>query len=418
MAAQSCLRQYFQALGVLIPTTAVGIISIFVAAGSNYILIYGVGSWQGLGFVGSPIATVIASWFQPIALFSYGFLLKRHHHRAWNGWDRHAFTLARLRSFVKVAGPIASNSFVSNLANALVALVAASLGARIIAANAVISGLWGLLWALFWGYGCATQVRVANYLGAGKPHLARRVTALGFACTGVVVALLAVATSLLDQRIIAIYTADPELLAICKRVLPVFIAAYVFESGEVLCAGVLTGMSQVKTVFWTSAMATWLINLPVAYIGGAFPAFTTLTKPLFLELMMALLHPLAGLTLGFGFPALWVGVLSMEIFKVSSYVLALSRVHWDDAAARVMLEMEATPTTEQGAVGFITAVVDSQPTGCLATMSEATTPPLTTSPFDRRRRMRNENCNFNSLATGVVKPFSPNNSQSQKWREV
>ncbi|GMF19825.1 unnamed protein product [Phytophthora lilii] len=224
-------------------------VSIFVAAGSNYVLIYGIGPWHGLGFIGSPIATVVACWFQPLALFSYAILYKNHHHRAWFGWNIHALTVGRLRSFLRVAGPISSNSFVSNLANALVALVAARLGARVIAANAVISGLWALLWALFWGYGCATQVRVANYLGAGKPDLARRVTGLGFICTMVVVVLIATATSVMDQHIIALYTTDQELLTTCRLVLPLFVAACVFEAVEILGAGALTGMRWVFSCF-------------------------------------------------------------------------------------------------------------------------------------------------------------------------
>ncbi|KAL3674960.1 hypothetical protein V7S43_000885 [Phytophthora oleae] len=368
-----CLRQYLQAVGILLPTTVVGVVSIFVAAGSNYALIYGIGSWHGLGFVGSPIATVIASWFQPIALFSYAILYKHHHHRAWYGWNIHALTLSRLRSFLRVAGPISSNSFVSNLASALIALVAARLGARVIAANAVISGLWGLLWALFWGYGCATQVRVANYLGAGKPDLARRITGLGFICTMVVVVLIATITSVMDRHIIALYTTDQELLRTCKLVLPVFVVACAFEAVEILGAGALTGMSQVHTVFWTSAIATWFINLPVAYIGG--------------------------ITMGYGFPALWVGVLSMELFKVGSYSMALAHVRWSDMADRVKEAAEAAPEMEQSTAQFVAAAADIQPT------TPPTTPPLVT----QHRRLRDEELRM--MLKSKVRPI---NGQSIK----
>ncbi|KAH7488844.1 hypothetical protein KRP22_008519 [Phytophthora ramorum] len=372
-----CLRQYLQAMGVLVPTTIVGMVSIFVAVGSNYVLIYGVGSWHGLGFVGSPIATVVASWFQPIALFSYAILYKKHHHRAWYGWNTHALTLGRLRAFLRVAGPISSNSFVSNLANALVALVAARLGARVIAANAVISGLWTLLWALFWGYGCATQVRVANYLGAGKPDLARRITGLGFICTMVVVVLIATVASVMDQHIIALYTTDKELLTTCKLVLPVFLAACVFEAVEILGAGALTGMSQVHTVFWTSAIATWLINLPVAYIGG--------------------------ITMGYGFPALWVGVLSMELFKVGSYSLTLSHVRWGDMAERVKEAAESAPDMEQSRAQFVAAAADIQPT----------TPPMMVSALERHRRLRHDELHFSTLKTKVL-PISDQSARSME----
>lgn len=224
------------------PTTIVGATSICLAVGTNYLFIYGMGGWGGLGFVGSPLSTVFASWFQPIALFLYAFVYKKHHLRAWCGWNRQALTLCRFKAFVTISGPISGNSFVSNLANALVSLVAAKLGAETIAANAVISGMWGMLWALFWGYGCATQVRVANYLGAGEPQRAQKVAKLGFLCTTVVVALLAFVTNQFDRDVIAIYTTDEELLRACRQVLPIFICAYVVESFEMLCGGVLTGM--------------------------------------------------------------------------------------------------------------------------------------------------------------------------------
>jgi MATE family multidrug resistance protein len=366
-------------MGVLVPTTIVGMVSIFVAAGSNYVLIYGIGPWHGLGFIGSPIATVIASWFQPLALFSYAILYKKYHHRAWYGWNTHALTLGRLRSFLRVAGPISSNSFVSNLASALVALVAARLGARVIAANAVISGLWGLLWALFWGYGCATQVRVANYLGAGKPDLARRITGLGFICTMVVVVVIVTATSVMDQHIIALYTTDKDLLTTCQLVLPVFIAACVFEAVEILEAGALTGMSQVHTVLWTSAIATWLINLPVAYVGG--------------------------ITLGYGFPALWVGVLIMELFKVGSYSLALVRVRWSDVAQHVKEAAEATPEMEQSTAQFMALAADIQPT------TPPTTPPMLASALQRHRQLRKEELRFNFELRSKVRPFSQSKSR-------
>ncbi|RLN67575.1 hypothetical protein BBJ29_001983 [Phytophthora kernoviae] len=266
------------------------------------------------------------------------------------------------------------------MANALVAMVAATMGARVIAANAIISGLWGLLWALFWGYGCATQARVANYLGAGKPDLARRITALGFLCTGVMVAVIAVVTSVMDQHIISLYTTDQDLLTTCKLVLPVFVVACSFEAIEVLGAGALTGMSQVHTVFWVSAIGTWFINLPVAYVGG--------------------------ITMGYGFPALWVGVLSMELFKVSSYSLALVHVRWADMADRVKETAEASIDVEQSTEQFIAAAGDAQPS----------TPPLAPSPLTHHRKIDKNAYTLPKPGHVKVKPISLKSNTREEER--
>uniref|UniRef100_K3XC79 Polysaccharide biosynthesis protein C-terminal domain-containing protein n=1 Tax=Globisporangium ultimum (strain ATCC 200006 / CBS 805.95 / DAOM BR144) TaxID=431595 RepID=K3XC79_GLOUD len=339
----ACQRQYFQALGILLPTTVVDVTSICIAIATNYVFIYGLGgAWPSLGFIGSSLSTVFASWFQPTALFLYNCGYRKYHLHAWGDWNRKALTLCRFKAFVTIAGPIAGNSFASNLA------------------NAVISGMWGMLWALFWGYGCATQVRVADYLGAGEPQRTQQVARLGFLCTLIVVSLLAVVTSRFDRNVAAIYTNDEQLMVTSQRVLPIFICAYFLESIEMLCGSVLTGMSQVKVIFWTSTIATWCVNMPVAYVGG--------------------------ITLGFGFPALWCGVLFMEIAKLLMYATCLARVDWCAVHAMEVTPKETQAELEKCAVNYITAVVGSQPTGYIASMSESRTPPLSTA-YARQRKM-------------------------------
>ncbi|RLN27439.1 hypothetical protein BBO99_00007569 [Phytophthora kernoviae] len=94
-------------------------------------------------------------------------------------------------------------------------------------------------------------------------------------------------------------------------------------------------MSQIHTVFWVSAIGTWFTNLPVAYAGG--------------------------ITMSYGFPALWVDMLSMELFKVSNYSLALVRVRWADMADHVKETAEASIVVEQSMAQFIAAAGDAQP---------------------------------------------------------
>uniref|UniRef100_K3X0N6 Multidrug and toxin extrusion protein n=1 Tax=Globisporangium ultimum (strain ATCC 200006 / CBS 805.95 / DAOM BR144) TaxID=431595 RepID=K3X0N6_GLOUD len=317
----ACVRLYFQSMGVMAPTTVVGALSIGVAVVANYYFIYGGFGWSGLGFDGSPLATVVASWFQPIALISYCIVYKKMHLQAWGGWDWNAFTPERITTFLSIAGPIASNSLVSSLANSALSLVAAKLGSDIIAANAVISGLWGLLWALFWGFGCATQIRVANYLGANRPQAAKTLGMLGFVCTIVTVITLATLTLSFHEAIFRVYTSDDDLLKLCMLVQPIFVCAYMIESIEMLTSSILTAMGQVKVTAWTSSLSVWFIELPFAYIGGV--------------------------VLGYGFKALWYGICVMEVIKFCVFVFTLSRTDWQEMARIAVDTMEANPEDEE-----------------------------------------------------------------------
>ncbi|DAZ94823.1 TPA: hypothetical protein N0F65_012850 [Lagenidium giganteum] len=359
----ACVRLYFQSMGIMAPTTVVGTLSIGVATVANYVLIYGAFGWGGMGFDGSPLATVIASWFQPLALISYCIVYKKMHLQAWGGWRWDAFTSDRLKTFVAIAGPVASNSLVSNLANSAMSLVAAKLGSDVIAANAVISGLWGLLWALFWGFGCATQVRVANHLGANRPEHAKKLGMLGFVCTIACVVTLAILTLALKDRMFRIYSSDDELLSLCMLVQPIFITGFVIESIEILTSSVLTGMGQVKVTAWTSSLATWFVELPFAYVGGV--------------------------VLGYGFPALWYGICVMEIIKLTVYLYTLSKIDWQEMANNAMEAMEVTgenldEATEES-INVALSEAGNTPSGYNTALRSPATPALLT-PSNRKER--------------------------------
>jgi MATE family multidrug resistance protein len=58
------LRQYMQAAEIVTPAAIVSGGTVAVNIGLNQLLIWGVGAWPGLGFVGSPVATPMSMVFQ------------------------------------------------------------------------------------------------------------------------------------------------------------------------------------------------------------------------------------------------------------------------------------------------------------------------------------------------------------------
>eukprot|EP01134_Creolimax_fragrantissima_P005742 CFRG5742T1 len=318
----ACLRQYFQAMGIMWATTVCGVTSIFLTVLMNWVLIYGCFGWDGMGFEGSPMATVVASWYQPICLFVLCVSWKGYHKDAWYGFDRSALSMERLKVFGGIAFPVAMNSLVSTLANSALTLLAARMGSDVIAANAVMGGLWSIIWALFWGFGCSTQVKVANYMGAGRPQAAKKVALCGLACSVVVLVVLLSTIFFMSRKFFGIYSNDPKILDECEAVVYVYIVAVLIENLEVLSAAVLTGMGSVSIIFWISTIGTWLIEIPVAFV--------------------------LGIVYKKGLAALWISILVMEIFKLSFFVGKLIFINWSDQSALVMESMEVMPDEEIG----------------------------------------------------------------------
>ncbi|GMF31368.1 unnamed protein product [Phytophthora lilii] len=319
-----CLRLYFQAMGIMMPTTIVGTLSMAVSVTANYVLIYGAFGWTGLGFDGSAWATVAASWFQPAALTWYCVLYKKMHLQAWGGWDFSEFTRERLTVFYNNSAPAAVNSLVSNVASSALSLIAAWLGADIIAANAIVSGFWRLLWALFWGFGSGTQIRVSNLLGANRPNAAKTLGILGFGCTVITVTLLALVTLLFRADVFRLYTNDADLLTVCVAVLPIFVVAFMVEATEMVFASILSAMGQVHITAWTSTLATWLVELPAAYV--------------------------LAIVFEGGFAALWYSICLMEVIKLTVYMIVLRRIDFAEMAREAVKNMEVESETEEVSV--------------------------------------------------------------------
>merc|ERR1711871_1448651 len=99
MIVYMAIRQFMQALGVVMPATIVSIAAVGVNIGFNQLFIYGAGSWDGFGFVGSPLATAASFFFQLSAFCLYAFVYKRYHEDYWpkEGWSFESITSKRIK---------------------------------------------------------------------------------------------------------------------------------------------------------------------------------------------------------------------------------------------------------------------------------------------------------------------------------
>ena len=98
-----CLQRYFQSIHVIFPALVLNAVFVVINAGLNLLLISGIPSgwfpsflssnlhsqgWEGLGFIGSPIATAISRWLMLICFWLYTCAYKRYHAQTWGeGWN-------------------------------------------------------------------------------------------------------------------------------------------------------------------------------------------------------------------------------------------------------------------------------------------------------------------------------------------
>ena len=111
-AINMAIRGYLQSIEVILPLTIVPIITITFDAAMNYFLIYGITinifniniDWNGLGFIGSPLATLSSVLLQLILFYMWCFMYKKHHIKknAWSKWSLKSFEISRIKRFSKI----------------------------------------------------------------------------------------------------------------------------------------------------------------------------------------------------------------------------------------------------------------------------------------------------------------------------
>ncbi|EQC27414.1 hypothetical protein SDRG_14740 [Saprolegnia diclina VS20] len=311
LLAYVCLRQYLQAMGVVAPTTLNAVVAVGLDIGANYVLI----EVAQLGFDGSPLATVLVAWLQPIALYLYAFEYKKLHRDAWGGWKISELTRQRWTTFLQIALPLGLNDGCDLLATAALSLVVARISTEAMAAHAILSNVWTVVDAIYYGIGLASEVGLATHLGGGRPEAARACARRGVAVLLLTGALVCLGLWLSPARIVGLFTPETSLLIMYTDVLPLLVLACGLRSLEVALVTTLEGLCQMRFVTIVTIGGLWGVELPLAYY--------------------------CGLHLDLGLPGVWVASTIAVTLKTILLGLRCLRIDWASMATEAMATAEA-----------------------------------------------------------------------------
>ncbi|EQC29548.1 hypothetical protein SDRG_12797 [Saprolegnia diclina VS20] len=336
------LRQYLQAQEIVTPGTVVSSMSVVLCIGANYLFIY---HWD-LGFIGSPLAQLVADVFQPVALVLYACVYRKHHTETWFGWTWACVRRDRVQRFLWLSFTMTLNVAMDEWIYSAVTAVAGSLGPLNLAANSVLYTLWNLVYSIYWGFGLPTQVRVANFLGANDPRAAQHTMRVGFVLGGVAAFGSAGLFYACQRPIIAFFTPDDALADLIASNMLLFGLAVGLSGLHIVLASVLEAMSMAKTLLCITASGSWGVMFPMSYF--------------------------LGLSIGLGLSGLWLGSICGELAKFVLIVRALHKVNWRRAARKAMRDGGDRPAC-------------SEENAAMARLSIGTATPTLFSPVISRR---------------------------------
>ena len=109
-------NSYLQSQEIVRPQMWFAILFVCINIGLNFVFIHGLFRWEGLGFIGSPIATSCSMTLLALTTYMYVIYAKLHV-KTWSGWTTRSFQMCYTKDYFKQAMPVTLGRFieVSNL---------------------------------------------------------------------------------------------------------------------------------------------------------------------------------------------------------------------------------------------------------------------------------------------------------------
>ncbi len=297
-------KQYAEALGHPWAPMVILLGGVGLNAFLNWIFIYGHLGAPAWGLAGAGLATLIARVVVCVALVLW-LARKPDVRREWPGtapdgaaasnpaWSA-ALAGTRVREMLHLGVPAAGQWLFEAGAFTAAAWMMGWLGTVPLAAHQIALSCAGFTFMFALGLSSAVSVRLSTALGAGERARLRPVgfgaLAAGFAVMGAFGVVFALGGGLVARG----FTPEAEVVSLAGRLLLVAAFFQVLDGGQVIGAGALRGLGDVKVPTAITFVAYWVVALP----GGYALAFHTPLGPVGVWV---------GLAAGLGFAAACLG---------------------------------------------------------------------------------------------------------------
>ena len=264
-------RQFAEALGRPWMPLCIMLGCVALNAGLNWVFIYGKLGFPAWGLTGAGVATLVArvvsvlvlrAWLARVPEFRVAMTEARRPGLEWAG----------LRELLVLGLPMGAALFFEAAAFSAAAVMAGWLGTVSLAAHQIVISCATLTFMVPLGVALALSVRVGKAMGEGRREAVRPI-ALG--ATLFVVATAAVTTLgyvAWGGRIAALFVAETDVVTLAGRVFVVVVFFQLFDGLQVVFAGALRGLTDVRVPTLAAFGAYWGVALPLGYFWGVWGA--------------------------------------------------------------------------------------------------------------------------------------------------
>jgi putative MATE family efflux protein len=230
----------------------------------NYMLIFGKLGAPELGFEGAAIATSVARSVGGILVIIHVF--SKSSKIPVKKKELFNLDFALIQRILKVGLPAAMEQFVMRTAQIFYVKLVAGLGTVAYAAHQVAINAESLSYMPGFGMAVAATTLVGQNLGAQHPQEAEESAIESWKIGFLIMGVMALIFLIFPEYLMKLYTSDPEIIRLGARNLRIIAFAQIPMGTQFIFAGALRGAGDTKSVFYSTAISSWVGRLGMAYI--------------------------------------------------------------------------------------------------------------------------------------------------------
>ncbi|GLD96217.1 hypothetical protein PINS_up004895 [Pythium insidiosum] len=231
------LSIYYQAQQIVVPTTCINVLTVALNFVLTMGLTYGTFGLPSLGFVGCPIGTAIALVVRLVVYVYYMNVYKKLHRRCPWRWNWSFLSWKVATELIGLGLPLTIGNLVENAQLQTMALFVANIGELQLGAHNSMMELFHFISSPIFGLMGASVTRMGSHLGAGDAARARLVGWIAGGCIAALCAVTGTAAVLYGRQLGFIFSDDPAVIEIFKRISAYGAVAYLILS--VFCYAVV-----------------------------------------------------------------------------------------------------------------------------------------------------------------------------------
>lgn len=260
-------RQFAEGLAYTKQAMYVSIIGNLVNIFFNFLLIYGWWGFPAMGLYGAGLGTFISRVFMAIGMGF--FVIKSSIFTPYLAqFKLHQADWVKLKNIMKLGFPISLQYFFEVGAFSGAAIMVGWIGAQELAAHQIAINLAAFTYMGASGIGVAATIRAANAYGK-KDFKEIKLSAISSYHLVIFYMCVTALIFLTCSRLLPwIYIKNEEVINIAAQLLIVAAFFQISDGIQVVGAGILRGLSDVKIPTIITLIAYWVIGLPVGYVLG------------------------------------------------------------------------------------------------------------------------------------------------------